>query len=104
MHAALTGIKVSFGPLVAVDDVSIAIRAGEIQAIVGDSPGIKQTLQRLERAARSGTATILVQGETGTGKELMAHYLHAHSARAEGPFVTLNCAAIPDHLLESELY
>ncbi len=61
-------------------------------------------LQRLERAARSETATVLIQGETGVGKELMARYLHDRSARAAGPFIDLNCSAIPEQLLESELY
>jgi two-component system, NtrC family, response regulator AtoC len=75
-----------------------------VQAMVGESPSLKRALNHLERAARSGTATILLYGETGSGKELMAHHLHSHSARSAGPFVTLNCAAVPDTLLESELY
>ena len=74
------------------------------QALIGESPGLKKALQRLDKAAKSGTATVLIQGETGVGKELMARYLHARSARAAGPFVELNCSAIPEQLLESELY
>ena len=74
------------------------------QSMIGESAGLKRVLQRLEKAGRSGTVTVLIQGETGSGKELMARYLHAHSARAQGPFVELNCSAIPEQLLESELY
>jgi transcriptional regulator with PAS, ATPase and Fis domain len=54
--------------------------------------------------ARSNTATVLLHGETGSGKELMARYVHSHSARAAGPFIDLNCSAIPEHLLESQLF
>jgi DNA-binding NtrC family response regulator len=74
------------------------------QAMIGESPGLKKVLLRLEKAGKSGTATVLIQGETGAGKELMARHLHAHSARAAGPFIELNCSAIPEQLLESELY
>ena len=72
--------------------------------IVGDSDGLKTALSRLERAAKASISTVLIHGETGSGKELMARYLHEHSARAGGPFVELNCSAIPEQLLESELY
>jgi DNA-binding NtrC family response regulator len=74
------------------------------QALLGDSAGFKRALQRLEKAGKSGNVTVLIQGETGAGKELMARYLHLHSARAGGPFVEVNCSAIPEQLLESELY
>jgi DNA-binding NtrC family response regulator len=74
------------------------------QQMIGDSQALKKVLQRLEKAGRSGTATVLIQGETGVGKELMARYLHAHSARSGGPFIELNCSAIPEQLLESELF
>jgi DNA-binding NtrC family response regulator len=74
------------------------------QAMIGDSPSLKRVLQKLDKAAKAPSSTVLLQGETGTGKELMARHLHAQSGRAGGPFVTLNCAAIPENLLESELY
>jgi DNA-binding NtrC family response regulator len=74
------------------------------QALFGESPGLRRALQRLEKVARSNTATVLLQGETGSGKELMARYVHAQSARANGPFIDLNCSAIPEHLLESQLF
>ena len=72
-------------------------------AIATRNRALRDTLVRAERAAHSD-ATILVSGETGTGKELLARGLHEHSARAGGPFVAINCAAFPDTLLESELF
>ena len=78
-------------------------RQGE-QTLIGESPALKRALQRVDKAAKSTTVTVLIQGETGSGKELVARYLHARSARAAGPFVELNCSAIPEQLLESELY
>jgi DNA-binding NtrC family response regulator len=82
------------------------LRAGTLGevSLIGDSPALRRVLQHLDKAGRSGTVTVLILGETGAGKELMARYLHAHSARAEGPFIELNCSAIPEQLLESELY
>src|SRR6266545_5292916 len=74
------------------------------QPLLGESRGLKRVLQQLDKAAQSGSATVLIHGETGVGKELMARYLHAHSPRAAGPFIELNCSAIPEQLLESELY
>jgi DNA-binding NtrC family response regulator len=71
--------------------------------IIGDDPGLRHVLQQLHRAADTDT-TVLLEGESGTGKELFARALHVFSARAEGPFVAINCAAIPEGLLESELF
>jgi DNA-binding NtrC family response regulator len=71
--------------------------------IVGDDRRLKQVLASLQRAASSDT-TVLLEGESGTGKELFARTLHALSGRAEGPFVAINCAAIPGTLLEAELF
>ncbi len=79
-------------------------RREKLPPIIGESPGLRRALQRLEKAGKSMSATILIRGETGAGKGLLARYLHAHSARADGPFVELNCSAIPEQLLESELY
>ena len=78
--------------------------AGGVPQVIGSSAGLAKALQRLEKAAKSGTATVLLKGETGSGKEIMARYLHAKSARAEGPFIDLNCSAIPEQLLESLLF
>ena len=71
--------------------------------IVGEDPALHQVSRALQRAAGTD-ATVLLQGESGTGKELFARALHALSARSDGPFVAINCAAIPDTLLESELF
>ncbi len=71
--------------------------------IVGNSPALRQVLKRVEIAAPSD-ATVLVLGETGTGKELIARALHRLSSRGDGNFIKLNCAAIPTGLLESELF
>ena len=71
--------------------------------IVGNDPKLKQVSMALHRAA-STDATVLLEGESGTGKELFARALHALSARAGGPFIAINCAAIPETLLETELF
>src|SRR3954453_17493097 len=71
--------------------------------IVGDDAKLKQVSQALHRAAATDT-TVLLEGESGTGKELFARALHALSPRNDGPFVAINCAAIPETLLETELF
>lgn len=71
--------------------------------IVGESPPILDVLKVIEKIADTGS-TALVQGESGTGKELVARALHQNSSRREKEMVVVNCAAIPDHLLESELF
>jgi len=73
------------------------------RTIVGDDPKIRRILDIVERVADS-TATVLVTGESGTGKEMIARAIHQKSARLGHPFVALNCAAIPEALLESELF
>lgn len=71
--------------------------------LLGRSPKLRSVLEVIERVAPT-EATVLVTGETGTGKELVARALHDRSARAEGPFVAVNCAALAEGLLESELF
>lgn len=71
--------------------------------IVGDSPAMMRVFDLLNRVSDS-EATVLVTGESGTGKELVARALHQRSRRAEGPFVAINCAALPETILESELF
>ena len=80
----------------------LAARRGA-PAIIGDAPALKRVIATLHRAAATDT-TVLLLGESGTGKELFARTLHALSPRADGPFVAINCAAIPETLLESELF
>ena len=71
--------------------------------VVGKSPALQAVFEQVERVAPTN-ATVLIQGETGTGKELIAHAIHSASSRRGRPFVKLNCAAIPLDLLESELF
>jgi two-component system response regulator AtoC len=71
--------------------------------IIGESPLLKRVLTLADKAAMADS-NILIEGETGTGKELMAEFIHKHSARAEKPFVVINCASLPDQLIESELF
>jgi DNA-binding NtrC family response regulator len=79
--------------------------AGEIpgDAIIGRSPGMQQVYKAIGRVAATD-ATVLIRGESGTGKELVARAIHQHGQRSERPLVVVNCAAIPDTLLESELF
>src|SRR5438128_3213004 len=77
--------------------------AGAEQPIVGQSPSLRATLDIIRQAAPS-SATVLLLGESGTGKELFARALHEHSPRSPGPFVPIHCAAIPETILESELF
>ncbi len=73
------------------------------EQVIGSSPALESVLQQVERVAPTDS-TVLIQGETGTGKELIAHAIHNLSLRCGRPFVRLNCAAIPLDLLESELF
>ncbi len=79
-------------------------QAHAFRDIVGESPALKAVLERAARVVPHGDATILITGETGTGKELLARALHYGGPRAAAPFVELNCAALPAPLLESELF
>jgi DNA-binding NtrC family response regulator len=71
--------------------------------VLGDDPALKETMLAIQKAAGTD-ATVLILGESGTGKELMSRALHQLSPRAPGPFVAINCAAIPEALLENELF
>ena len=101
-----------FSPEELVQAVQKAIRSdgrlkaeepGEAPVILTQDPVLAETLALARRAADS-RATILIQAESGTGKELLAKLIHAASPRRKGAFVAINCAAIPENLLESELF
>lgn len=78
-------------------------KTGAVEPIIGSSPQIERVKHLIERVAPS-EARVLITGENGTGKELVARWLHAKSPRAAAPFVEVNCAAIPSELIESELF
>lgn len=73
------------------------------KSLIGDSPALHSVLENLSVAA-TGDASVLITGETGTGKEVVARTVHENSNRAEGPFVVLDCASIPENLVEGELF
>jgi DNA-binding NtrC family response regulator len=76
---------------------------GAATEMVAESPAMQETLRGAKRVARS-KGTVLITGESGTGKERVAHYIHKESPRANGPFIRVNCAALTETLLESELF
>jgi transcriptional regulator with PAS, ATPase and Fis domain len=88
-------------PVLALDDGGLG---GTGFAIVAVSPAMRQVLKFARRVAQSEVSTILLEGESGTGKDVLAQFLHYNGRRHDGPFVALNCAAIPETLLESELF
>src|SRR5262247_1540292 len=99
---ALGGTRFKFEPL--GDTVEIELSdTDRFGSMIGRSVKMREMFARLEKLARSDT-TVLVTGETGVGKELVAEALHDHSPRAAGPFVVLDCGAIPPNLVESELF
>jgi two-component system response regulator HydG len=73
------------------------------EGVVGDSPQMREVIERLKRIAPTN-ASVLIEGETGTGKELVAQAIHQNSPRKNKPFVALNCAALSENILESELF
>ncbi len=82
------------------EEVNVAMNFGRI---VGTSPALMQMLKRVSAVAET-PASVLLQGESGVGKELVAHAIHAQSSRADGPLVKVNCASIPKELFESEFF
>jgi two-component system response regulator AtoC/two-component system nitrogen regulation response regulator NtrX len=79
------------------------IAEGQFGSMIGASKPMRELFELAERVAQADV-TVLIQGESGTGKELLAHEIHHRSNRAMKPFVALNCAALPEHLIESELF
>jgi two-component system, NtrC family, response regulator AtoC len=82
----------------------VAYLSGQRTDLLYESPAMHAAMERLERVAAQPMPVVLIQGETGTGKELAARFLHRRSQRAKGPFIELNCSAIPESLVESELF
>lgn len=79
-------------------------KESSFERIVGESKALKNAIELALKGAKSEVSVILLLGESGTGKELFARFIHYNSKRANGPFVAINCSAIPDNLLESELF
>jgi DNA-binding NtrC family response regulator len=77
--------------------------AGSFHGMIGDSPALREVLRVVRRAGPTD-ATVLITGESGTGKEVVARALHAESRRKGGPFIAINCSALPGELIESELF
>src|SRR6266566_5141799 len=96
VRSATTEVAVPLPPVVDTD-------AHGHYALVGQSPAMLDVYKLMARVAHS-TATVLIQGESGTGKEVVARTIHQHGPATTGPFVAVNCAAIPENLLESELF
>ena len=104
--AAIRAGAQEFLPLPPDPDLIAAIleaATGTEQTMIARNPAMRQTIQRANQVSISD-ASILISGESGTGKEVLARYIHRQSRRANGPFIALNCAAIPETLLESELF
>jgi DNA-binding NtrC family response regulator len=87
----------------ASDPIPTAQRNDKPGALIGDSPAMQDIYKLIARTAAS-ISPVLIQGQTGTGKELVARAIHQFSPRREGPFVAINCGAIPENLIESELF
>ena len=105
----MTKSKLRFGDVdvlfeVEREEAELPLGAGERWgSVIGRSPSMRRLFEQLEQAAKS-ESTVLLTGETGVGKDLIAHELHARSARATGPFVVVDCGALPDTLIDSELF
>jgi len=124
--AALRGGAYDFiGKPINLDELQVAIRNGieagrlrkeislfrrerlqqfSFDQIVGQSPSMREMLELAHKVAESEVSSVLLQGESGTGKDLVAKAIHYHSARANSPFIAINCAALPGTLIESELF
>jgi transcriptional regulator with GAF, ATPase, and Fis domain len=85
------------------DRIAEALEAQKFGDIIGSCPSLQEVFRRVEKVA-AADINVLITGETGTGKELFARELHRRSNRVEGPFIVVNCGAIPENLMESELF
>ncbi len=90
-------------PMGKVNDLSDLLESGTASTFIFESPAMRKIVERMNRVAKL-PASILLLGESGVGKDKMAEYIHSVSDRAKGPFVVVNCAAIAENLIESELF
>jgi DNA-binding NtrC family response regulator/tetratricopeptide (TPR) repeat protein len=102
LTVAATIAGAAFDRVCSKSGVSISA-VSALEGIIGTSAGIKEVCDQIELAAKN-TATVLIEGESGTGKELVAKAIHARSSRARGPFIPLDCGALPEGLIETELF
>ena len=110
MSASGRSLFIQMVPPATIRILPSAVQANEdyqlpppLRKVAGEEPSIQKSLTKMARLLNT-SMSILVQGETGTGKEFLAKAIHASSARARGPFVPVNCAALPENLIESELF
>ena len=99
-----TGAVVAFCGHVPWGQAPASPEARKRTGVIAESEPMKALLRFAERVAGSGVSTVLLQGESGVGKDVMARFIHEHSVRRERPFLALNCAAIPETLIESEIF
>ncbi len=107
-NQAVVQLVETFARLISLEEENLRLRerlggASDFEGIVGRSEAMRAVFARVETVAPSD-ATVLIQGESGTGKERIAQAIHARSARRSGPFVAISCAALPESLLEAELF
>ncbi len=108
----LDGVKLSVSKALETSRLKIEVarlrreqhKSSGFDNIIGDSPRMKEVFDLVRKVAQSSATTVLLQGESGTGKDLVAKAVHFTSARADKPFMAINCASLPEHLLESELF
>lgn len=92
------------GSLATIRDVTDEVEPQQQREVIGESQAMRELMHFVRRVAASEAATVLIEGENGTGKDLIAKTLHYQSLRQAEPFIAINCAAIPETLLESELF
>src|SRR5260221_708822 len=107
MHRAVSVLDATVGFVASLDEnrnlKQRMLREYNDRLMVGDSPKMQRVIDLVSRVADS-QANVMIRGESGTGKEMVARLIHGNSPRRDGPFVAINCAALPETLLESELF